>query len=152
MWMIGRVKHGETTPGQINEIADWLRTLDLDPNRFMACAAIVQHGTQHELHLSERVLDERGAPQWDHAYDKAYTRPVVVLVDEGSWPAWLTGLNNTTVRVKTRDKPSIQVSTDGGPVAGGIGGALPPGLQTTRADISPAALEQIRACQHPMRA
>jgi hypothetical protein len=111
-WLIGRFRDSTELAAdpaeaqrRMAEVGEWLTGLGVDPNQMLVCCALLQSGDRYALHLSERVLNEFGAPQWDNATDRCYSRPVVVSVEKDSWPAWLTGLNAVSVTVKVGDEP-----------------------------------------------
>ena len=91
-WLVGRAGHNEFTPRRRDEVAAWLRTLDLDPERFALQLAVTEEPDGYRLHLTRYLLDEQGQKYLDVAADRPAQAPVVVSVDAGSWPTWLTGL------------------------------------------------------------
>jgi hypothetical protein len=91
-WLVGRLY--VDTDGRREEVADWIRSLGLDPTNMDLRIAVTQRGAQYELHLSEYVLDTDGRKQIDHAVDQPYRRPVVVPIESETWPAWLAGVDD----------------------------------------------------------
>lgn len=92
-WLVGRVGPDDfRQPGRLEEMREWLRSLDVDPTN-MALHAVVarQRDGQYVLHLTENVRGEGGV-QFDVAADRVVSLPVRIPVEKDSWPAWLTGM------------------------------------------------------------
>lgn len=99
-WLVGRFPQPEPAADDDkflqrgDELGDWIRRLGLDPSNMLACCAVVEVDGRFELHLSERLLED-GRPRVDLARGIAASKPVVVNVEHGSWPSWLTGLGTS---------------------------------------------------------
>lgn len=92
--LVGRAGGDSWKGGRETEVRAWLVELDLDPARFARQLAVTRTGETYELHLTEYLLDdEHGVKYLDWAAQEPATRPLVVPVPAGRWPAWLTGLN-----------------------------------------------------------
>lgn len=75
-------------PGhELDQLSAWLRNLRID-NVDIRALAIVRRGEGYELHLSEFVLNDRGAKQLDLALGEPVTRPRVIQL--GTVPTWPT--------------------------------------------------------------
>jgi hypothetical protein len=100
-WLVGRFRptdpmasDPETQRAREAEISTLLREHGVDPADVMqAMAVTATDDGRHQLHVSRFLRNANGRMYLDVARDQVVSEPVVIDVEQGTWPAWLTGLN-----------------------------------------------------------
>jgi hypothetical protein len=83
----------EAHPESRDETLRFIRSLDLDPNRLLPEATVVEYLGGYELHAWQEVETPDGRPRVDpFDEDKLMCERIVIPVAEGSWPAMPAGI------------------------------------------------------------
>lgn len=77
-------------PDRREYIAEWVKSLGVEPNDVRGKGVIVMGERGYELHLSKFVCNERGGHIFDRATNDSVSQPLIIdLGTDLCWPAWL---------------------------------------------------------------
>lgn len=93
-WLVGRYRAGDRTDQREADLVAILRQHGLEPADIMTAAVVTEtKDGRYQMHFSRLARSATGGRVLDVAADQVVSEPVVIDVERGAWPDWLTGMN-----------------------------------------------------------